>query len=130
MYLLDTNMLIYFFKNKGHVSEYLINTPPANIATSVITVYKIEVGLAKSTQTTRRRKQFTELLNTIHCISYTQLEAKSSAQIRANLESQETPIGPMDKLIAGTALANGAIPVTHNINEFSRVPGLTLEDWY
>ena len=130
MYVLDTNMLIYFFKGQGHVSEHLLNIPPADIAISVITSYEIEVGLAKSTQPNRRRKQFTELLNTIHCISYTPVEAKISAQLRANLEALGKPIGPMDTLIAGTALAHGAILVTHNVNEFSRVPGLMLEDWY
>ena len=130
MYVLDTNMLIYFFKGQGRVSEHLLNISPADIAISVITSYEIEVRLAKSTQPNRRRKQFTELLNTIHCISYTQVEAKISAQLRANLEALGTPIGPMDTLIAGTALAHGAILVTHNANEFSRVPGLMLEDWY
>ncbi len=130
MYVLDTNMLIYFFKGQGHVSEHLFNCPPADIAISVITAYEIEVGLAKSNQATKRKKQFTELLSTINCMAYTQVEAKISAQLRAKLEVQGTPIGPLDTLIAGTALAHGAILVTHNTNEFSRVPGLTLEDWY
>jgi tRNA(fMet)-specific endonuclease VapC len=32
-------------------------------------------------------------------------------------------------LIAAIALANGLTVVTHNTREFSRVPGLALEDW-
>jgi tRNA(fMet)-specific endonuclease VapC len=38
-------------------------------------------------------------------------------------------IGPNDLLIASIALANGLTVVTHNTSEFSRVPGLPLEDW-
>ena len=38
-------------------------------------------------------------------------------------------IGPNDLLIASIALANGLTLVTHNTGEFSRVPGLKLEDW-
>ena len=41
--------------------------------------------------------------------------------IRADLERQGTPIGPNDLLIAAIALANGAVLVTHNSREFSRV---------
>ena len=51
------------------------------------------------------------------------------AIIRAHLESAGTPIGPYDLQIAAIALANGLTLVTHNTREFSRVPGLLLEDW-
>jgi tRNA(fMet)-specific endonuclease VapC len=40
------------------------------------------------------------------------------------------PIGPLDFLIAGTAIAHGAILVTHNRDELARVGGLSLADWY
>jgi tRNA(fMet)-specific endonuclease VapC len=39
------------------------------------------------------------------------------------------PIGPYDVLIAGQAMARDMILVTHNTQEFGRVPGLRLEDW-
>ena len=32
-------------------------------------------------------------------------------------------------MIAAIALANRMTPVTHNRTEFSRTPGLALEDW-
>ena len=57
-------------------------------------------------------------------------EVKSAAAIRADLENRGTPIGPYDVLIAGTALANRSVLVTHNTREFERVEGLRLEDWY
>lgn len=40
-----------------------------------------------------------------------------------------TPIGPYDFQIAAIALVHGATVVTHNTNEFSRVPNLLIEDW-
>lgn len=49
--------------------------------------------------------------------------------IRVALRLAGTPIGPNDTAIAGHAIAAGAILVTNNVREFSRVPGLVLEDW-
>lgn len=48
---------------------------------------------------------------------------------RHHLALLGTPIGPNDMMIASIALANHLILVTHNTREFSRVPGLKLEDW-
>jgi tRNA(fMet)-specific endonuclease VapC len=38
-------------------------------------------------------------------------------------------IGPYDLMIAAIALTHSLTLVTHNTKEFSRVPGLKLEDW-
>lgn len=55
--------------------------------------------------------------------------AERYAGLRAGLEKVGTPIGPNDMLIAAIALANDVTVVTHNVREFSRVPGLRVEDW-
>lgn len=57
-------------------------------------------------------------------------EAKTAALLRARLEEKGTPIGPLDTLIAATALTHGGVLVTRNVREFGRVLGLTTEDWY
>ena len=45
------------------------------------------------------------------------------------LETKGVVIGPIDLLIAGTAISRGAVLVTSNTREFSRVKGLRLSDW-
>ncbi len=47
----------------------------------------------------------------------------------AYLNAKGTPIGANDLMIASIAVANGLTLVTNNTSEFSRVPGLKLEDW-
>jgi tRNA(fMet)-specific endonuclease VapC len=57
-------------------------------------------------------------------------EARAAARVRSGLERQGLPIGPLDTLIAGTAMAHGLTLVTHNVEEFGRVEGLAIVDWY
>ena len=49
--------------------------------------------------------------------------------IRADLARLGQPIGPNDLLIASIARAHDLVLVTHNLDEFSRIVGLQLEDW-
>lgn len=55
--------------------------------------------------------------------------AEAYADIRATLEQRGEPIGPNDYMIAAVARAHGLTLVTHNTREFSRVPGLSIDDW-
>jgi tRNA(fMet)-specific endonuclease VapC len=42
MFLLDTNIVIYFFKGQGRVAEHLFSVPPSEVALSTVTVYENE----------------------------------------------------------------------------------------
>lgn len=130
MYVLDTNTLIYFFKDMGSVKHNLLQIPPQDLAIPSVVVYELEYGLAKSNAPQKRRAQIGELCSLVNILPFDEAEAKCAATVRANLEKQGTPIGPQDVLIAGTALANQGVLVTRNTSEFSRVAGLDLEDWY
>jgi len=130
MYALDTNTVIYFFKNMGHVAQHLFSLPPHEIALPSVVLYELEVGIAKSTSPEKRRAQLNELLTLVRVLPFSENEAAISAKFRAILEQAGTPIGPLDMMIAGTALANKATLVTHNTKEFSRINQLRLEDWF
>jgi len=62
--------------------------------------------------------------------AFDEKSAEQAARIRRHLEKAGKKVGPLDILIAGTARANGAVLVTNNVKEFSRVPGLEVEDWF
>jgi tRNA(fMet)-specific endonuclease VapC len=130
MFVLDTNSLIYFFKGQGRVAERLLATPPSEIGIPAIVLYELEVGIAKSSFAKKRRKQLAELVDLVNLLPFGEVEARSAAVLRAALEKRGNPIGPIDTLIAGTAVANRAALVTHNVREFGRVSGLEVVDWY
>jgi tRNA(fMet)-specific endonuclease VapC len=50
-------------------------------------------------------------------------------RLRAELEGAGRLIGPNDLLIAAHALALSCTLLTDNVREFSRVPGLAVENW-
>ncbi|HSX19592.1 MAG TPA: PIN domain-containing protein, partial [Gammaproteobacteria bacterium] len=51
------------------------------------------------------------------------------AEARSKLEKNGLPIGNNDLWIAAHALAAGVTLVTNYTREFSRVPGLQVENW-
>ncbi|MBU0674861.1 MAG: type II toxin-antitoxin system VapC family toxin [Proteobacteria bacterium] len=130
MYLLDTNTLIYFFKGLGNVADILLAKSPKDIAIPSIALYELEVGIAKSNNPNKRKKQLEALISRIVVSPFASKEAEVAARIRVELENKGTPIGPCDNIIAGIALSSNAILVTSNTKEFSRVEGLSLEDWF
>ena len=130
MYILDTNTLIYFFKGVGNVAGILLSKSPNDIYIPAIVLFELKLGIAKSINPAKRKKQLNLLVSHVNIADFGTKEAESAAIIRADLEKKGMPIGPYDTLIAGTALAANAILVTHNIKEFGRIRALAVEDWY
>ncbi|MEX2262005.1 MAG: type II toxin-antitoxin system VapC family toxin [Bryobacteraceae bacterium] len=130
MLALDSNTLIYYFKGVGRVAEHLQATPPREIGIPSIVLYELEVGLGRLGQREHRRRELAQLLQLVRILPFDESSARAAAGIRVRLETLGMPIGPLDTLIAGTALGHGAVLVTHNTGEFHRVPGLTVMDWF
>lgn len=130
MYVLDTNTLIYFFKGMGKVADKLLATPPKDIAIPAIVLYELKVGIKKSTSPRKRQDQLKKLIDLVTVIPFGEKEAESAASIRAKLETKGTPIVPYDILIAASAMAGNHTLVTHNTDEFLRISGLSIDDWF
>ena len=130
MFALDTNTLIYYFKGAGRVTAQMSALAPSEIGIPVVVLYELETGIAKSQQPQKRRKQLDALLAVTTVLPFDRAAARQSASRRALLEKSGTPMGHIDTLVAGIALAQSATLVTRNTIEFSRVPGLRLADWY
>ena len=129
-YLLDTNTLIYYFKGLGNVKERLLACQPSEIVLSSVVYYELQVGILKSTSPQKRIAQLAILKNQVSWVDFDEKSAQATAQVRVELERIGKPIGSYDVQIAGMAVANDLILVTHNTGEFGRVSGLKLEDWF
>lgn len=69
------------------------------------------------------------LLANIEIMDFDSSVTESYGKIRADLEKEEKPIGPLDMMIAGHAKSLGYTIVTNNTKEFMGVNGLKLENW-
>ncbi len=132
-YLLDTNAVIALLKNEPAIFRKRLRravSKGAAIAISSIVLYELWYGVARSA----RRRENAERLRTflsggIEVTRFDENDARTAGDLRATLEAAGTPVGPYDLLIAAQALRTGAILVTANVTEFTRVPGLQWQDW-
>ena len=130
MLLLDTNICIYIIKKKPlSVINELRSREISDIGISSIVLSELEYGVFKSQNVDKNRLALTQFITPFDIVPYDDMVAKKYGEIRADLERNGTPIGPLDTLIAAHALAIDATVVTNNTKEFSRVSGLKYENW-
>lgn len=129
-YMLDTNIFIYLCKGTHPaISDHVRTFGPGDISISTITLAELEFGISKSTKPEKNRRHFQEFLLPFEILPFDSGAAIEYGMIRHYLEKSGSPIGPMDTLIAAHALAIGSCLVTNNEREFTRVPGLKVENW-
>lgn len=86
-------------------------------------------GAYRSQHPTKALSTLTALLDHFQSLPFDDKVVETYGQLRADLTSKGTLIGPNDLLIAAIALVHNVTLVTHNMSEFSRVPQLSVEDW-
>lgn len=129
-YILDTNICIYAIKHKPEqVFLKLQEHDPSEICISSVTYAELVHGVEKSQSIEKNRVALTLLLANIDIMDFDSSAAESYGKIRAALEKEGLPIGPLDMMIAGHAESLGYTVVTNNTKEFGRVNGLKLENW-
>ncbi|MFA5242569.1 MAG: PIN domain-containing protein [Sulfuricella sp.] len=129
-YLLDTNIVIYIIKRRPpEVAARFAELRADELCLSSISLSELLFGAAKSQQPAKAMEAISAIGEVLEIAAFDQAAARAYGPLRAELERQGRPIGALDTLIAAHALSLDATLVTHNIGEFSRVPGLRVEDW-
>ena len=129
-YLLDTDICIYLIKRQPPQALTKVQTLELSaVGISSITLSELEYGVAKSSRPQQNKLALVQFLAPLEVLPYDDVAAARYGPIRAFIESQGTPIGPLDTLIAAHALVINYILVTNNVREFSRLPDLVVENW-
>lgn len=127
--MLDTNIVSDLVRNPhGSVTQNIVRVGADAVCVSIITAAELRYGCA--------RKGSAKLLANVEAIlgsiQVLALDVPADAEyggIRAELEAAGKPIGPNDLLIASHAYTLGAVLVTANTGEFTRIRGLEVEYW-
>jgi tRNA(fMet)-specific endonuclease VapC len=128
-YLLDTNIVSDLVRHPaGQVAERIGLVGEETICTSLVVAAELRFGaLKKGSQ--RLSAQLEAVLSALDILPLEDPVDRRYAELWAALERAGTPIGGNDMLIAAHALALGLTLVTGNEREFSRVPGLAVDNW-
>ena len=129
-FMLDTDICINLIRDRSvKLLRRLKRRRPEDVCVSAITVSELEYGVAKSSAPEKNRLALAEFMIPIAVAPYDDNVAPHYGRIRAELEAQGMPIGPLDTMIAAHAVALGVVLVTSNKREFRRVPDLRIENW-
>ena len=99
-YMLDTNICIYAMKNKPeHVLQRLKSEINSGVCISSITLAELEYGMKRSSNPAKNEQALLQFLIFLTVLPFDESAAYEYGSIRAYLQNQGTPIGPLDMLI-------------------------------
>ncbi|MCL1857931.1 MAG: type II toxin-antitoxin system VapC family toxin [Oscillospiraceae bacterium] len=127
--MLDTNICIFMIKHIPNVKSAFEKNKEFGIAISTIVLSELEYGIARSQFPVKNKNTLINFLSNVTVLDFDSRAAVEYGNICADLYRKGTPVGPKDMLIGAHAKSAGLTLVTNNIREFSRINGLTIEDW-
>ena len=129
-FMLDTSICVDLIRGRREtllrkMKQFAVD----EIAISSITLAELQYGVEKSANPAKHSSLLADFCAPLEILPFDDEDAEHYGQIRAALERAGTSIGPLDMLIAAHAVSVGCTLVTNNEREFSRVDGLTVENW-
>ena len=134
-FVLDTDTVSLLERGDAMLLQRIARHDARQLATTVITVEEQMTGrlatlraaktLLQQVIAYRRLADTTEALRHLAILPFTE----PAIQRYEELWALKLNVGKMDLRIAAIALELGATVVTRNLRDFTRVPGLTCEDW-
>ena len=102
---------------------------PRELKVSAVTAFELEFGARRSSRYEEVRRVIDAFFLNVEIVPFDFEASRHAGEIRAELTADGNLIGAYDLLIAGYTRSREATLVTNNVREFSRVPGLSIENW-
>ncbi len=128
-FLPDTNVWISLLKNPGGKLAAQVQLQPLpDILRCAVVKAELWHGAEKYGNRERRQRALNMLFAPFASLPFDDAAARHYGEIRHQLEVQGRVLGPNDLKIAAIARTQGLTLVSAD-KGFSRVPGLSVEDW-
>ncbi len=128
MILLDSNIVIAFFKKEQAISERIL-AQIDQIALSSLVIAELDYGAKASQKSTENLARLYRFIELVDVIPFDIDCAKTLGTIKSTLRRIGKPTGEVDALLAATAITYNMPLVTKNIRHFENIEGLKLEVW-
>jgi tRNA(fMet)-specific endonuclease VapC len=135
LFVLDTDILSLYYRGDPVVVQGVDVRPSSDLAISVMTVDEQLTGWYTSARRARQpdelARAYANLADAVVRLARWRILPYTEPAIArvAGLKALRLNVGLMDLRIAAIALEHGAVVVTRNRRDFSRVPGLSIDDW-
>jgi len=129
-YLLDTDIVIYWLKNKyPKINKKIKRIDDESIFISSISVAELYFGAFNSARPGENKQLINELLEKINVVHFDESAAECFGEIKYLLKSKGNIISDSDLFIAAAAISNNLVLVTNNERHFKRIDNLEITNW-
>lgn len=127
-YLLDTDIVVFFLRNKKNIAEHLALLSPNDIFVSEVTVAELEYGNRCSGRYEENKWMVDRFLSSVNIVPFSDA-IHLYAEERYRLRMLGQSIEDFDLLIGCTAVSNNLIMVTNNAKHYSRIKDIRIDNW-
>jgi tRNA(fMet)-specific endonuclease VapC len=127
-YLIDTNICVFYLRNRGGVLAAIQRVGFANLYISEITVLELLFGAENSANPQKNRAAVADFMNLVQVVPIA-VAANIYAIEKVRLNRAGTPVDNFDLLIGVTAVCQNMTMVTNNTKHFRNIEGIVLVDW-
>ena len=129
MFLIDTDIIIYFLKNNETVIRNFNLYSREPKAVSIITIGELLYGAYKSQRKVENLGKVRRVAEIFPVIEISMTIIDTFAHLKADLNAKGIVVDGFDLLIGATALSMNYSIVTNNVKHFEKIPDLTIINW-
>jgi len=127
-FLLDTDICSAYLKGNRVVANRFIQYG-GRLHLSVVSLGELYTWTMRANASPARMRSLQEMLPLVHLLDVNANVAREFGRLDSYLLDHGLAVADIDLLNAATATEHNLTLVTHNVQDYANVPGLTVQDW-